>query len=444
MDKKEPHHHLRDFILIATFAMVGTGLMVYVDAFDWFYRHSRAFEKYDYDEIVVFLLLFCIVGTLISVFRLYRRAIRGDSHQRTGQPAKISIFSLFDYFQKLGVPLSASYKTPLILVLSLGLIIVCIEIADMFLLKLLPPLPTYLVAILDSVILVVLISPALYFMFFKPLASQFILREQTEKQLHQFNLELENRIAQRTVQLREELAERTKIEEKLREHQEHLHALSGELARVSERERQRIANDLHDNIGQNLALANNKLRSLADSASDDQRERLQEDIQQLVEKSIRYSRALISELSSPILEQLSFESGLEWLAEEVLQKNGISADLAINCDTGELSTESRGVFLKAIRELLVNAVKHAQASRVRVTASNSGQGLLVTIKDDGIGFDLSSCERPRGGRTSLGLFSVRERVSRLNGSVSITSRPGRGTEILLIVPTTSTTEDLTV
>jgi signal transduction histidine kinase len=141
---------------------------------------------------------------------------------------------------------------------------------------------------------------------------------------------------------------------------------------------------------------------------------------------------------------LSFESGLEWLAEEVLQKNGISADLAINCDTGELSTESRGVFLKAIRELLVNAVKHAQASRVRVTASNSGQGLLVTIKDDGIGFDLSSCERPRGGRTSLGLFSVRERVSRLNGSVSITSRPGRGTEILLIVPTTSTTEDLTV
>jgi signal transduction histidine kinase len=342
------------------------------------------------------------------------------------------------------VPLSASYKTPLILVLSLGLIIVCIEIADMFLLKLLPPLPTYLVAILDSVILVVLISPALYFMFFKPLASQFILREQTEKQLHQFNLELENRIAQRTVQLREELAERTKIEEKLREHQEHLHALSGELARVSERERQRIANDLHDNIGQNLALANNKLRSLADSASDDQRERLQEDIQQLVEKSIRYSRALISELSSPILEQLSFESGLEWLAEEVLQKNGISADLAINCDTGELSTESRGVFLKAIRELLVNAVKHAQASRVRVTASNSGQGLLVTIKDDGIGFDLSSCERPRGGRTSLGLFSVRERVSRLNGSVSITSRPGRGTEILLIVPTTSTTEDLTV
>jgi signal transduction histidine kinase len=444
MDKKEPHHHLRDFILIATFAMVGTGLMVYVDAFDWFYRHSRAFEKYDYDEIVVFLLLFGIVGTLFSVFRLYRRAIRGDSHRRTGQPAKISIFSLFDYFQKLGVPLSASYKTPLILVLSLGLIIVCIEIADMFLLKLLPPLPTYLVAILDSVILVVLISPALYFMFFKPLASQFILREQTEKQLHQFNLELENRIAQRTVQLREELAERTKIEEKLREHQEHLHALSGELARVSERERQRIANDLHDNIGQNLALANNKLRSLADSASDDQRERLQEDIQQLVEKSIRYSRALISELSSPILEQLSFESGLEWLAEEVLQKNGISADLAINCDTGELSTESRGVFLKAIRELLVNAVKHAQASRVRVTASNSGQGLLVTIKDDGIGFDLSSCERPRGGRTSLGLFSVRERVSRLNGSVSITSRPGRGTEILLIVPTTSTTEDLTV
>jgi len=433
---KKSLHLVRDVVLTVAIAIGGTALMAHLDAFDWFYHHSRRYEHFDYDEIVVFLFLFLCIGMLVLVFRLYRKAVcegmAGEEplpHQpREGRSA------LFVALNKLGLSLPRAYKSPLLLVISLSGVIVVAELLDMLVLAILPELPVFVEALIDAAILIVMISPALYFFFFRPLTRQFLIREQAEKELQQCNLELENRVDQRTSQLQAELLERKKAEELLLEQQQRLHALSSELARVTEHEKHRIATDLHDTIGQSLAMAKNKLGLLQSSINTEKTMVLLEDVKELVETSIRYSRTLIFELSSPLIDYLSFASALEWLSEEILEKNQLSFVLKIDDSQIDLADETRLLLLKAIRELLVNIVKHAGAQNVEISVHTDKNVIIVAIRDDGIGFDETADPATPKKRVGLGLFSVRERLDQLNGSLSITSKPGQGTCVTLKVP----------
>jgi len=433
---KRPLHLLKDLTLTVAIAVAGTALMAYLDAVDWFYHYSRRYEDYDFDEVVVFLFLFLCIGMLVLVFRLYRRAvfegIAGED-PLPHQPRE-DLPGLFAVLNKLSLPLPKAYKSPLLLVISLSGVIALAELLDMMLLGFLPELPIFVEALIDAAILIVMISPALFYILFRPLARQFIVREQTEKKLQQCNLDLENRVDQRTSQLQAELLERKKAEELLLEQRQHLHALSSELARVTDREKHRIATDLHDNIGQSLAMAKNKLGILQPSIAGDQNLELFEDIKALIESSIRYSRNLIFELSSPLLDYLSFASALEWLAEEILQKNRIAVRLKIDDSQINMADESRALLLKAIRELLINIVKHAKARKVEISVRTDTDVTLITIRDDGTGFDAAANLTTSGKRVGLGLFSVRERLDQLGGSFALASTPGEGTCITLRVP----------
>ncbi|MBI5676427.1 MAG: hypothetical protein HZC48_11480 [Nitrospirae bacterium] len=325
---------------------------------------------------------------------------------------------------------------PLRLVIDLAMVIAVAETLAMIILQYMPPMSVYMTALFDSALLLLLISPALYFIFFRSLLHQITTLRQVQRDMEQLNLDLEKRVGERTAQLHMELEERKRIEERLVEHQGQLRSMSSQLAVVEEQERNRIAAELHDNIGHTLAIVNNRLGMLRLSLSADQEKKTIDDIKELINEALSYSRSLSSDLSLPLLiNDLPFMSALEWLGEEVLERNGVAFSIKADGAPDLPAGDTRVIFIRAIRELLVNAVKHAKARNVEISVRRETSNIVVEIKDDGTGFDIDSLSPVSLiGQQKLGIITVRERMTYMNGNFLIISEPGRGTTITLSMP----------
>lgn len=262
-------------------------------------------------------------------------------------------------------------------------------------------------------------------------------RREAQEALQRAHDGLELRVKERTAELvslnkalEAEIAERKRTEEKIRSYQEQLRSLASELSLTEERERRAIATDLHDHIGQILALTKIKLGELQQQAKG----QTLEEIRELVEQSIQYTRSLTFELSPPILYELGFQAAVEWLAEQMQEKHGIRVSVNGDHAVGPLSDDIRMFLFKAVRELLLNVAKHAQAHQTTVGIRQEGENLRITVADDGEGFEVSQLEGPSGSTRGFGLFSVRERLNHFGGQLEIHSQPGKGTTAILFVP----------
>jgi len=223
---------------------------------------------------------------------------------------------------------------------------------------------------------------------------------------------------------------------KLEHQREQLRRLAAEVSLIEARERKEIAADLHDHLGQALAFMRLQLAELAGNAVFTGFESSLERLLVLLDQAIRYTRNLTGEVSPPVLYELGLPAAVDWLAEHLERKHGTRITAKTARGFPALPQVARVMLWKSIGELLTNAIKHAQASKVGVDLRREGSMVLVEVRDDGRGFDPIEAERraadPIGG--TFGLFSVRERVRHLGGSVDIDSRPGRGTTVLLRVP----------
>jgi PAS domain S-box-containing protein len=223
------------------------------------------------------------------------------------------------------------------------------------------------------------------------------------------------------------ITKRKRAEEKLR-------SLASELSLAEERERRRIATDLHDYIGQTLAISKIKLERLRESVySVDLAVSLGE-IQKLIDQAIQYTRSLTFELSPPILYELGFEAAVEWLSERILKKHSILFELEDDGKPKPMDEEILITLFKAVRELLFNIIKHAQARNVKISIRRENDDIRIEVEDDGVGFDTSLMDLNSGGTTGFGLFNIRERLSYLGGHLEIKSEPGRGTRIAMTAP----------
>jgi signal transduction histidine kinase len=197
---------------------------------------------------------------------------------------------------------------------------------------------------------------------------EIVEHKRMEELLNQLKAELEQQVGLRTARCEAELGERKRAEEKLIRYQDRLRSLTSELSLTEERERQRIAADLHDHLGHTLALANNRLAVLAGSLPPGQAVSI-EDVKRLIERAIRSTRSLIFEVSPPVLDHFPFAAAVEWLAGNILEKSGIPFRLTVDEGPWPLSDDTRLLLFKAIRELLVNVVKHSRAYRAAPTGS---------------------------------------------------------------------------
>jgi len=232
-----------------------------------------------------------------------------------------------------------------------------------------------------------------------------------------------------------DVSERKASERKLFEYQNQLRCLTSQLTLTEEQERRRIAANLHDRIGQSLALSKIKLGAFGAYVSSPDMEKDLADIRALLDQSIQDTRSLIFDLCPPFLYELGLEKALEWLLEDIEQHYNLRTHLEWeNKPAGRFDDDVRILLYQSIRELLINVVKHARAKTAKVSLHHDDQHILISVEDDGKGFLLNPQGPMIGREGGFGLFRIRERFQHLGGAMSVESRLRHGTKIYLRLP----------
>ncbi|HEV7610665.1 MAG TPA: chemotaxis protein CheB [Steroidobacteraceae bacterium] len=238
------------------------------------------------------------------------------------------------------------------------------------------------------------------------------------------------RSAQKEIEAKAEANEQ--LEGRVRERTEELGRLSRELALAEVRERQTIARDLHDGLGQELNAASIKLDALRNTGEADRPDAELDEIAKLLEGVVREMRSLTAQLNPPVLEQLGLVSAIEWLSEEMRKSYQLEVVLEDDLEPKPLDSITASIVFRAVRELLINVIRHSQVKIARVSTRSAKGQLTLEIIDKGNGFPLDGVQsRPY---TGLGLATIRERIMYIGGTLQINSEHNRGTTATIKVP----------
>lgn len=229
---------------------------------------------------------------------------------------------------------------------------------------------------------------------------------------------------------------RKKSEQKIREYQTQLRNLASELSIAEERERKQLATQLHDTIVQNLAISKINMGMLKSEISDEDTQSKLERIVTLIDLSIKQSRNLMNELSPPMLFDLGIAEAIEGLIDDLYTRFGLEAVLECPHKFLKLPQNMTILLYQSVRELLMNVIKHAGNKSATVKINRVPEGLDVRVADTGKGFDPARALTAPGIDKGFGLFSVKERLSYIDGDLQVDSVPDKGTTIRLFIPVT--------
>jgi len=225
----------------------------------------------------------------------------------------------------------------------------------------------------------------------------------------------------------EDITEQRKAEQKSLQYQSQLRSVASQLTVAEERERQRIATELHDQIGQSLTISKIRVDALHQSMKTGEHAKVLEEVCNCLSKAIGQVRSLTFDLSCPMLHQLGFEAAVAaWLTEQVEAKHHISTIFEDDEQAKPLDDDVRTILFRNVRELLINVVKHAKAHNVKVSVQKIGNEIQVTVEDDGIGFEPAESLAKAAREGKFGLFSIRERLEQLGGRLEIDSKATHG------------------
>jgi PAS domain S-box-containing protein len=220
---------------------------------------------------------------------------------------------------------------------------------------------------------------------------------------------------------------------------DNIHALSQQLIRANESERQMISRELHDRIGQDLSALKIGLHTLFDDRPE-MRQEFREKVSKLsnlIQETIAGIRDLAYDLRPPGLDQLGFVQTISQYCKDFSTKTGLQVDLTCTGIEGvTLDSDAEINLYRLIQEGLNNIHKHAQARRATLRMVASFPDILLRIEDDGIGFDTVKRLAAAAKEKRMGLRSMQERADLLGGKMRIQSRSGKGTKILVAIPYT--------
>jgi len=225
-----------------------------------------------------------------------------------------------------------------------------------------------------------------------------------------------------------DISDRQHTEQELRE-------LSKQLARLQEAERTRIAQELHDRLGQSLTALSIFLTAERNSRSDggpnDSIGRL-DGCLELTETLGRYTEDLMSELRPPMLDDFGLVSALRWFSERFKTLTGVQVEVEAGEMHGRLGQEAEIGLFRIVQEALTNVARHAEATSVRIGVEPTPEGTTLSIRDDGKGFAQPGSDRRKEQR-HWGLAIMRERARAAGGQLFVESEPGKGTCITVKV-----------
>jgi PAS domain S-box-containing protein len=235
-----------------------------------------------------------------------------------------------------------------------------------------------------------------------------------------------------------DITDRRRTEQKLLDYQQRLKALASQLTIAEEKERRAIAIDLHDHVGQSLALARVQLASARQSASESKLADKLDDISNTLLKTLEDTQLLMLELSSPAMHETGLSSAIsEWLESQIGNRHSLKTEVIDNIPDNRQKTldpNVRTILFRNVRELLVNVVKHAHANRVSVRLEDRNTSMRIIVEDDGIGFEPRAVTQAGSKIGGFGLFSIEELMADLDGDLKIVSEPGKGCTAILSVP----------
>ena len=262
--------------------------------------------------------------------------------------------------------------------------------------------------------------------YFRDVSVQVLAREalqRSEERLREFATQLEQLVAERT--------------QELLQSQARLRALATELNLAEQRERKRLAAELHDHLQQMLVLGKLKLGQgirlpqVAPRALE-----IMKQTDDVLAEALEYTRTLVADLSPPVLHEHGLAAGLQWLANQ-MKRHDLAVTVRVPESEISLPEDQAVLLFQSVRELLINASKHACAPEATVVLRRVDGRVLIDVTDNGVGFDASAppAEVPQGTISSkFGLFSIRERMKALGGAFEILSSLGKGTTATLSLP----------
>jgi PAS domain S-box-containing protein len=212
-----------------------------------------------------------------------------------------------------------------------------------------------------------------------------------------------------------------------------LRKLAGELTQAEERERKRLAGQLHDNLQPLLVACTLKVGLLDPKAGEKSHARAVQEILDLLRESLDASRVLTMELYPPVLLDAGLVPGLRWLSDWMLAKHGLRVALTM-AESPDIPEPLTILVFRAVRELLLNVVKHAEVPAASVSMEWPTPGALrVVVSDQGRGFNPGETGDPFSTE-GFGLFHLREHLAYVGGTLDVASAPGQGTTISMTVP----------
>lgn len=242
-----------------------------------------------------------------------------------------------------------------------------------------------------------------------------------------------------TIRMFADITERKRAEDELSTSREQLAALTRLLLHAQEAERRALARELHDELGQVLTLVKMNIQAARRAAETAGKQRLDVALE-VTEQAIAKVRSLSVNLRPPVLDDFGLKAALEWLVDRQAASGGPAIELAGNLGEVRFAAELETACFRVVQEAITNALRHAQAKRVRVRAEWTGDALVVSVRDDGIGFDLGAARNRAAQGGSTGLLSMAERVHFLGGDFRITTAPGLGAEVCASISVSKTNQ----
>jgi PAS domain S-box-containing protein len=230
--------------------------------------------------------------------------------------------------------------------------------------------------------------------------------------------------------------ENARLFDETEQNRQELRGLSQRLVKIQEEQFQRLGQELHDHIGQDLTAIHINLslmeNMLPENAPEGLRPRLA-DANRLVGESVAHMRNIMSDFLPPMLERYGLTAALLWYTQKLTKRTGIPILVNdYNLHDIRLPQQVELGLFRIAQEALNNVVKHAQASQIAIELKDEGGDILMTVVDNGVGFDPRRA--PAGQDEHWGLAIMRERARAIDASFSIKSAPGKGAKILLRVP----------
>ena len=232
-------------------------------------------------------------------------------------------------------------------------------------------------------------------------------------------------------------AEQRRAEEALKESEQELRRLASQLLSIQEKERRRVARELHDELGQALTVLKINLVAIEDKLAPDQQHLKAscEHMLSYIDTVIENVRRLSWDLSPSSLEDLGLSAALGYLVDETCRNHNMQSEVVMDEIDHLFTPEIQINIYRIFQESLTNVVKHARASLVSVNVTREDGKVSFTIRDNGRGFNLKQAMSGKVAKKSLGLTAMNERALMARGSLQISSRKGRGTTIAFSIPT---------